>query len=177
MANIITSADFTEWVDVSVNLAQKYTSRYIELAQKRFLRPLLGSELYDDLETEIVSGTPSVDASALLEAVKPYLVFRAYELYLPNSRTFFTSMGPRELEEDNSRTISDSQIQALVDLARQNAIFFEAELLQFLDVNKDTYPLFESSEDKLEMDHPSSRLPGISASRVVKKRRFYDRED
>lgn len=169
---LISTNSFSERVDVSSHIADKYLDRHILTAQDRYLRPILGdaffNQLIDEKETGYWTGS---NEAFVTDRVTPFLVWRSYQVYLPHSQIFMTGMGPRVMQEDNSRPLSDAQIQVLTDQARDQAQFFERILIEYLDDNKADFELWAESCDK----HRNNHLPRLtSAGKRSREQRLAD---
>ena len=178
---LITTNDFSERVDVSNHVADKYIDRHIITAQERYLRGLLGAEFYTELLEEKATGYWTGSNEMLVDTyITPCLIWRAYQLYIPHAGIFFTGMGPREMTEDNSVLASREAMAQLTDTARNHAKFYEAELFKYLSANKTLFPIWGESTDKVK---PQS-LPRITATGVKSRKEriksgymIYDKEE
>lgn len=160
---LITTSDFSERVDVSGHIADKYIDRHIITAQERFLRGLLGADFYAELLEEKATGYWTGSNENLVDTyITPYLVWRSYQLYIPHAGIFFTGMGPREMTEDNSVLASREAMAQLTDTARDNAKFFEAELYKYLSANTLAFTTWSEACDKVK----PGPLPRITATGV-----------
>ena len=106
---IITKDDFAPYRDVSQYLTDNKINDYILSAQDSFLRPILGTTLYESLQSYAESNKTPVDADLdnLLLYVVPFLVYRSYASYLPYANIFAKNMGIRILKEANSEPAPD----------------------------------------------------------------------
>ena len=177
---LITKSDFSDYVDLSNHVNEKYIKRHILTAQERYLRPLLGDAFYAEIIEDVSTGYYGTGIQALIDTyIKPYLVWRSYQVFLPHSRQFFTNMGPRVLIEENSRAINDSELSIVVHEAESNADAYERILVDYLRDNKNDFATWRDAKDK----NTSTYLPNITAvgnkSREQLLRRgpqFYDKE-
>lgn len=164
---LITTSDFSERVDVSNHVADKYIDRHIITAQERYLRGLLGAEFFTELLEEKATGYWTGSNETLVDTyITPYLVWKAYQLYIPQASVFFTGMGPREMTEDNSVLASNERMAQLTDTARDNAKFFEAELYKYLCANKTLFTTWDEATDKVK----PQALPRITAVGVKSRK-------
>lgn len=156
---LIDTSKFSERVDVSDHIADKYLDRHILTAQERYLKPLLGAAFYNELLEDKLSGYYGTGIEALIDDyITPYLVWRSYQVYLPHSKTFMTGMGPRVLTEDNSMPLSDKHLSIMRDESKSMADFYERELYEYLCDNKETFTTWEDATDK----NRNVYLPGIT---------------
>lgn len=161
MTLLIDTSAFSERVDVSDHVADKYLDRHILTAQDRYLKPLLGAAFYTELLEEKETGYwQGINEAFVTNYVTPYLVWRSYQTYLPHSNIFFTGMGPRILEEDNSRPIGEKRLNVLTDEARNQAQFYEREMYEYLCDNKASFESWEDATDK----NRNTYLPNVTAA-------------
>ena len=178
---LIAVSDFSERVDISTHVADKYIDRHIITAQERFLRGLLGADFYAELIEEKATGYWTGLNETLVDTyITPYLVWRSYQIYIPQSGTFFTGMGPRHMTEDNSVMASHESLAQLTDLARNNAKFFESELYKYLMANKDIFVTWYDACDRVK----PSALPKLTGVGKMSRRDrltygplFYSKEE
>jgi hypothetical protein len=172
MTLLISKSDFSEYVDVSSNVAEKYFDRHILTAQNRYLRPILGDAFYDEILQDKETGYYGTGIETLIDTyIKPYLVWRSYQVYLPYSTVFLTGQGPKVFKEDFSDTPSDRRISIMTDEAKSNAQFYERILYDYLRDNKETFTTWDDATDK---DRPGY-LPRISGvGRETRQERLND---
>lgn len=173
---LISYSDFPTYVDVSSHIDEKYMNRHILNAQQRYILPLLGREQYEQVLDEKSSGYfTELNETLLSDYVKPALVFRSYQMYLPHSSLFNTGMGIRTMTEDNSQPVTQSELKVLISEAESMAEFHEAEMKNYLRANATDFEEYQDATDK----NSSSYLPSITAAgkRPYRERKsFYDKE-
>jgi len=88
-------------------------------------------------------------------------------------------MGPRILIEENSRAISDNELNIVVAEADANAEAYERILYEYLDDNKDTFTAWRDATDK----NRNTYLPKITAvgrqtreEKLLRRQQFYNKE-
>lgn len=166
---------------MSNHVADKYIDRHIITAQERFLRGILGADFYAELLEEKATGYWTGSNETLVDTyILPFLVWKAYQLYIPHAGIFFTGMGPREMTEDNSVLASSESMAILTDTARDNAKFYEAELLKYLAANKTAFPIWYDATDRVR-NRTVSKLTAVGTKtrkeRLASSLPIYDKEE
>lgn len=147
---INTTADFNAVVNINKSHQVFIALRpFIKEAQLRYIEPLLGTELYDELIEGIESGDPpSPEASLLIKKINNALAYLSIVESLPVLNVQITTLGIR------IHSISDGIISSMVadqdartaysnkmyELGNMNL----ARLREFLEKNATDYPLYVS---------------------------------
>jgi hypothetical protein len=140
--SIITPEQLYEWVDLALNVDADKITRCIIIAQDRYVKPILCVDLFNELLTQIESGTVTPDFQDLIDSIIPYLSFRAYSRYLNGANIDSTEKGLRTWNEDNSTVITDRRLGELMPQADQDALTYENDLKIFLTKNKECFSPF-----------------------------------
>jgi len=143
--SLITPEELYDWVDAALEIDADKLTRNILVAQDRFIKPILGKPLYDELISQVEGETITSDFQLLLDNIQPLLAFRTYGRYLNGANIDSTEKGLRTWREDNSDVISDKRLGELISQADQDALGYEKDLLNFLCANKACYlPFYDS---------------------------------
>lgn len=128
-------------VDISQNIPDKELDNPIKRSHE-MLSMIIGEDLYN----EIVSQFPSSFSGAnttLFPYVQKFLAWQAYQFWLPKANLKDTKSGLRIMQEDNSVAASDKQMAELIRDAKMWAQTKKEKLVQFLEDNCSTYPLYD----------------------------------
>lgn len=142
---IVTQDDFINRANLSANL---YTPRFKQesgIEQERFAVKILCSALYDQLLIEIASDTLTANNNALMPFLKDYLVFKIYSSYLVDGNLLATASGMRTQIDSTSEKATEEEMARAISKAQSRANFYEQKLLNFLECNKDNYPLWKDT--------------------------------
>lgn len=146
-------------VEINNNIDNDYIKYNIELAQKKWLRPLLGFGLYNQILLEVSGGTISGNTA-------DYIIYNDYLkmiLALTTHQRLVSSMSYQL--ENNGLRIKISEVSNSTEMATQNYIknniqndidFFKAELVEYICNNRSDYPLYFNDPDK-RSDHYDKR--------------------
>ena len=120
---------------------------YILLAQDMNILPVLGTDLYDKLKSEVQAGTLAGAYKTLMETyIQPALVQFAFSTLAPYLRLRFSNssvvvMGATE--QSSSATYDD--IKPLMDTATDAAEFYRQRLIDYIRNNTSSFPEFSSN--------------------------------
>lgn len=140
--SIVTPEEVKEWVDLSLYVDADKLTRCIIIAQDRYVKPILCTDLFDELIAQIEGGTVTTDFQSLIDKIVPYLSFRAYSRYLNGANIDSTEKGLRTWKEDNSDVITDRRLGELISQSDQDAMTYEHDLKLFLSNNKACFSPF-----------------------------------
>lgn len=162
--------NFKEYLDIHPKLTIKQFEPYINLAQERFLKPILCETTLDSLKTAYEAGNLSGNNLNLYNEVKPGLVFRSYELWVQESSVIKTVNGLKQAEDidGTSSVLSDERREALISKYKENAAFFENRLITYLEINKDTYTDWKNSVCYSVKKRQANYIQGIQSNKSVK---------
>lgn len=119
----------------------------VELAETRYLLPLLGQAQYDALHTAYLANNLTAAQNALLRYVQRPLAYYVLHEAVPLLGATVSDMGVQESSsrEGTSAPARQWSYNSLRDSAIQNADTFADTLLGFLEANHGTYPLWTAS--------------------------------
>ena len=127
---------------------------YILLAQDMNILPVLGTDLYDKLKSDVQGGSLTGAYKTLVETyIQPALVQFAFSTLAPYLRLRFSNnsvvvMGATE----QSSSASYDDIKPLMDTATDAAQFYRQRLIDYLtDKGASTFPEYASNSDAGEM--------------------------
>lgn len=127
--------------DISQNVPESELDNPIKRSQE-MLEMIIG----ETLVAELVSQNPTALTAAnvtLMTYVKPFLAWQAYQFWLPKANFKTHASGLRVHEEDNSRAATDAEMANLIRDAKMWAQTKKEKLVQFLEDNCSTYPLYD----------------------------------
>jgi hypothetical protein len=137
---------------------------HIRMAEKKYILPALGQDLFDELKTQMQTNPPSVsDANnALLPLIEEGLAWAAYYEGLPFLTVKFDTTGVYVASPMDTNLPRPQQDQFAKEMVRKSAANnmdgFLATLKKFLIDNVADYPLFQNS-DAYCNNNPRYRRP------------------
>ena len=122
----------------------------IEAAQLRWIKPILGDDLWDLLESEYPSSYSSVNQTLVDRLESPLAFFVKHEL-VPDMSINTTAAGLQVLSTDYSSAATDRQRGEIQDQALQHGQALLKEVVRWieLDANIDNYPTYYKSKNTL----------------------------
>lgn len=121
----------------------------IQFAAKAFIKKQIGSYFFDDLLTKYNNQTLSNDEIALVEIMQFAIAWRATAEAGISLTYQLKNKGYQKQNDDNAESVEKSEVTFMYDNYIQKAVYFEAEMKQFLVDNKDLFPVYL---DKLNKD-------------------------
>lgn len=161
MPNLITIQDIQE-VRPLAQLDPKRVDPYITEAQENDLRPILGNALFYDFITNytdskyrtLLNGsTYTKDGySIFFPGVKPMLCYFALARITQNNTINLTSYGAVQKTVQGSEAVDARILGALVTELKDVANSYQTRVVEFLENDQTTYPLFNVSSNKDEKE-------------------------
>ena len=128
---------------INENVDDKLLKSAIKEAQEIYMRDIIGSGLYDELQTQAFAGTLTANNTTLLDSyIAPCLKYYTItESMLPMTfKMMNKSVAAREAE--NARAVSIDELTMIEKRFRDKAEYYANRLRDYLRENTNTYPLF-----------------------------------
>lgn len=119
--------------------------------QDRFIEPILGSPLYEDLLDKVKNATTNADEDLLLDKYIRPLLTAHVEVRV--SRRVTTQIRNKTTGSASDDTITATDNEGLTDLRddiAKDIRFYADKLIGFLKDNEDTYPLYKLCRNNYE---------------------------
>jgi len=172
---LLNKDDFTYWVDLSQNIEEKQLNPHILDAQMRVLKGTMCTSLYNEVYSQFLEETLTIDNEILLEDyAKPLLVFASYVNYLTTAGKRSTATGMVKVIGDNTEQITREELKDLISENKEKRAYYQNALSEFLDNNKDVYPLFK---DCCKTQKAGINITGIGGRKHHYKYDKYDKYD
>jgi hypothetical protein len=160
---LITSASYIkQFTGVHANVNDDVLNVSINLAQDLYIQPALGTDLYDKIRNDTVSGTLSGDYETLADTyVRPALAwFTVYEAAREVNFKFMNK-SIASSSSDNSQPVDWQTLQNLREEYRDKAEFYLKRLNDYLCEYSDTYPEYtqNTTADKMVANAKSYSSP------------------
>ncbi len=159
MPNLVTIQDIQE-IRPLAQLDVKRVDPYITEAQENDLRPVLGDALFYDFITnyaaakyrDLLNGkTYTKDGySIFFPGVKPMLCYFALARITQNNAINLTSYGAVQKTVQGSEAVDARILGALVTELRDVANSYQSRVVEFLQNDPTTYPLYNATSSKSE---------------------------
>lgn len=136
MATIINKDDIAGYIPLATNLDETRVNLYAAEQEKLRLTKILGRAFYADLIEHTSNYTD------LITKIKPVLVYWTYVMYFKAGRVFNTAAGIAVKRSDYSMPVDEKEAKDIIEANIEMARFYESELLEYLEANKDSFPLY-----------------------------------
>jgi len=142
------------------NVDSKYLSVTINDAQRIHILPILGTALYNELNTQILANTVTALNNTLLvdyiqDALKYWVVYEGIDLF----NYHITNKAIVTKNSDNSQPVQQVDVIRLMDRNKIKAEHFSERISKYLCANETSYPPYVN--------------PGTSADTVFPNRNNY----
>lgn len=141
MAKLINYQYLKLETDISQNVPENELDNPIKRSQE-MLEMVIGTDLYNEIQGQYPNSFTAANTT-LMTYIKPFLAWQAYQFWLPKANFKTHASGLRVHEEDNSRAASDAEMANLIRDAKMWCQTKKEKLVQFLEDNCATYPLYD----------------------------------
>lgn len=143
----------TSYLDENVDV--KLIKDVIELCQDKYILPLLGTALYNEVADKIDNDQISGSYETLLEnyihkALKWYVLYEG----IPTLTYKFMNKSIVKKNSENSSPIDTEEVTRLMDNFRNNAEMFAQRLTSYLIANNTTFTLYDNAGSTSDTIHP-----------------------
>ena len=115
--------------------------QFIKLAQEIEIRNYLGTKLYEKLQADIAgSGVTGNYQTLLNKYVQPMLIWYAQAEYIPYAAYQIKNGGVFKHTSENAETVSRSEVDYLVNKARNTAEYYTQRFLDYINNNSNLFP-------------------------------------
>lgn len=197
---IINKATFAGYEDVSINIEPARLNVFIKKAQDLDLKPFLGGAFYYDLVKSLVfdeagvlvtdqsleQHTPQKYVDLLLgkeysvnetacyfDGLIPALVYWSFARFIEADAVRYTATGPVIKHHDNADSLKPSDTAKLVSQQRSVANANANWMADFLNANKEVYPLWRYNPTNANSRQPGPRLRSVDATKANLQRGRY----
>lgn len=127
---------------------------YIKIAQEIHIRNYLGSDLYNKISADIVSGTLSGDYLELVNTfIQPMLIHYAMVDYLPFAAYQIKNGGIFKHRSENGDAATKEEVDYLVQRERDIAEYYTRRFVDYMSFNQESFPeYYTNSNDDIHPD-------------------------
>ena len=120
--------------------------QFIKVAQEIEIRNYLGTKLYEKLQNDISgSGVTGNYQTLLNKYVQPMLIWYAQAEYIPYAAYQIKNGGVFKHTSENSETVSKSEVDYLVNKARNTAEYYTQRFLDYINNNSNLFPEYNQN--------------------------------
>ena len=143
---IIHLGPVVEYTGLSKNITTQEYNRFILSVQNLQLKNELGKELVEELVSQVCENTVTESNELLILEIEPFLSFSSYAKYCGSSEIKPTRSGNKKTTGDNTTSPNKQDIGKLVDFNQREADQYLCQLIEFMEDNLNTYPLYVSRQ-------------------------------
>jgi len=157
-AIFISREDLIRYTPISGNLDFDRVIQYIEIAQDIHVHELLGSRLYNKLQSDIINDTLTGDYELLIKNhIKPILAQYALLEFLPFSQFSINNKGVFKHTSESAETLSKSDISMMMEATRDTAQHYATRMIDYLCNYPSLFPEYlTNNRDELSPTKDSS---------------------
>jgi len=132
----------------------------IATAQDKYIWTKLGTDLYDKLRSDITGATLTGNYETLVNTyISPALTWWALYEMLPSLRVRLVSHSIVIMNSEQSTAATSSDVQPIMDRAKDNAEFYTQRLIDYLCDNTDLFPEYSTNTGS-DLDPSSANYNG-----------------
>jgi len=121
--------------------------QFIKVAQEIEIRNYLGTKLYEKLQNDISgSGVTGNYQTLLNKYVQPMLIWYAQAEYIPYAAYQIKNGGVFKHTSENAETVSKSEVDYLVNKARNTAEYYTQRFLDYINNNSSLFPEYNQNQ-------------------------------
>lgn len=144
-ALIISLQDLETYCNVSESVESHQVDVQTDLMQLKYIEPILGTELFDELLDQIDTDAVTAANQLLIDKIVPALSWLVFSQMLPHGNIRSTAAGFIKNTDENYTLADKEELGSMAKLAYGNWQVYENKLIQFLSKNKANYPLWDDS--------------------------------
>jgi len=155
MILIISPAFTKENTVLHYNIDDGYLKPLIDSTQNTFVRPILGSALFDEVLTQIKAGTVSADNETLIkDYLRDALKWEVCHKFTRIGTYKLRNKGAGTKSGDGFTPLSESELVTAKNIFKDNADFYRRKLKLYLKENSSTYPLYANPPTGVDVVYP-----------------------
>jgi hypothetical protein len=145
-ALLITREDLVQITVVGGNVDSDKYLQNIKFAQDAKLRNIIGDDLLDKLEADVIAGSLTGDYLTFVNKyVKNYLTYAAASDYIITAAYDVTNGGVNRYSPDNGTQATVEEINLLTEKTEDKANHYGQAMIKYLDKNKSLFPEYTGS--------------------------------
>ena len=146
-ALFIKRSDIVKNTALNANVDTDKFIQFIKLAQQIEIRNYLGTKLYDKISTDIAgSGLTGNYQTLVNDYVQPMLIWFAQAEYIPYAAYQIKNGGVFKHTSENAETVSKTEVDFLVNKARNTAEYYTQRFLDYINNNSNLFPEYSQNQ-------------------------------
>ena len=147
-ALFVTTTDIAKFTSLNGNLdPDKFTDK-MKVAQDIHIQSILGTDLFNKINNDIVSGTLASPYTTLLTSyIKPMVIHYTMVEYLPFASYTIGNKGVYKHSSENGETISKEEMDSLIEKERSLAQHYTQRFVDYMCFNMSSFPEYNSNSN------------------------------
>ena len=147
-ALFVTTTDIAKFTSLNGNLdPDKFTDK-MKVAQDIHIQSILGSDLFNKINNDIVASTLSAPYTTLLTSyIKPMVIHYTMVEYLPFASYTIGNKGVYKHASENGETISKEEMDSLIEKERSLAQHYTQRFVDYICFNSSSFPEYNSNSN------------------------------
>ena len=155
MILIVSPAFVKENTVLHYNVDDGYLKPLIDSIQNTFVRPILGSALFDEILAQIQAGTVTALNETLIRSyLRDALKWEVCHKYTRIGTYKLNNKGSGTHSGDNFSPLGESELITAKNIFKDNADFYRKKLQLYLKENEDSYPLYKNPPEGCDVVRP-----------------------
>ena len=156
MILIVSPAFVKENTLLHYNVDDGYLKPLIDSIQNTFIRPTIGSALFDEIIGQIKTGTVTASNETLIkEYLRDALKWEVCHKYTRIGTYKLRNKGAgKHSGADNFNALGEGELITAKNIFKDNADFYRRKLRLFLKENEDNYPLYKNPPSGVDVVQP-----------------------
>lgn len=123
--------------------------QFVEVAQDTYIQQQLGTKLYEKIQADIIAENLTGNYLSLVNTyIKPMLVWYSQAEYIPFAAYQISNGGIFKHNSENSTSVEQSEINMLVNKAKDTAQFYTERFIDYMNFNSNLFPEFITNQDE-----------------------------
>jgi len=147
-ALFVTTTDIAKFTSLNGNLdPDKFTDK-MKVAQDIHIQSILGSDLFNKINNDIVASTLIAPYTTLLTSyIKPMVIHYTMVEYLPFASYTIGNKGVYKHGSENGETISKEEMDSLIEKERSLAQHYTQRFVDYICFNSASFPEYNSNSN------------------------------
>jgi len=148
-ALLITNDDLLRYSNLSGNVDTDKIIQYTSISQDIHIQNLLGTDLLEKIQADIVAGTLSGNYLTLVNTwVKPALIHWTLVELLPMVAVNVSNGGIYRHAPENAQALTKEEVDSLVSQERDFAVYYSNRLVDYLCNNNSLFPEYSTNSNE-----------------------------
>jgi len=147
-ALFVTTEDVARYTALNGNVDVDKFIQYVKIAQDVHIQNFLGTDLFEKISSDIVSGTlAGIYSTLVTDHVKWMTLHWAMVEFLPFSAYTIANKGVFKHGAESSTSVDKNEVDFLIEKQRDIAQHYTKRFIDFMCFNSSSFPEYDSNTD------------------------------